>query len=42
MHDRQTIPLALAALQGISMKTVYVRELPYPTTTKINKFKGAN
>jgi hypothetical protein len=28
-------------LQGISIKNVYVRELSYPTTTKIYKFKGA-
>jgi hypothetical protein len=28
-------------LKGISIKNMYVRELSYPTTTKIYKFQGA-
>jgi hypothetical protein len=42
MHDRQTIRLALAAFKGnIYQKRVQVRELSYPTSTKIHKLKGA-
>jgi hypothetical protein len=31
---------ALAAFKGISIKNIYVRELSYPTPTKLYKFKG--
>jgi hypothetical protein len=43
MHDRRTIQTALAAFKGnIYQKHIqYVPELSYPSTKKIDKFKGA-
>jgi hypothetical protein len=42
MHNGQKICAALAALKtNIYINNIYVRELSYPTTTKLNKFKGA-
>jgi hypothetical protein len=41
MHDRWRIRAALQPLKGIYIQKLYVRDLSYPTTTRINKFKGA-
>jgi hypothetical protein len=41
MHNDETFVRAWQPLKGISIKNIYVRELSYPTTTKLYKFKGA-
>jgi hypothetical protein len=41
-YNGRSIRAALAALKGHIYKKKYVRELSYPTTTELYKFKGAS
>jgi hypothetical protein len=39
MHNEQKIRAAMAAFKGIFKNNIHVRELSYPNTTKLYKFK---